>query len=167
MNKLFTHEFKTNVGQFQVASTEKGLALISFGPKRNQIFDNIVKKHYRGYQIVPGGNENKKAEAQIGRYLDGKLKKFSLRLDIEGTAFQKKALRKIAAIPYGKTKTYGAVAKSIGHAGAARALGTVNAKNRLPIVIPCHRVVATNGLGGYTGGLKLKKHFLNLEKANY
>ncbi len=167
MNKLFTHKFKTNLGWFQVAATEKGLALISFGPKGGQIFNNLVKKHYGDYKVVSGGSENKKAEKQIGRYLDGKLNKFSLKLDIDGTAFQKKALRKIAAIPYGKTKTYGAVASAIGHAGAARAVGTVNAKNRLPIVIPCHRVVATNGLGGYAGGLKLKKHFLDLENAKY
>lgn len=164
MKKLFTYKFNSSLGWFYTASTDRGLALISFGPKSRQTFNSHVKKYYGDYEIAAGGSDNRKAERQIRKYLDGKLKKFSLRLDIVGTAFQKKALKKIAAISYGKTKTYGAIAKSIGHPGAARAVGSVNAKNRLPIVIPCHRVLAVNGLGGYAGGLKLKKQLLNLEK---
>jgi len=167
MKKLYKHQFKTDIGQFLVGSTENGLAIICFGSKYKQHFNGFVKKHFGDYQVVPGGNENKKAQRQIRQYLDGKLKKFSLKFDINGTAFQKKVLRKIAAIPYGKTKTYGEIATAIGHDGAARAVGTVNATNRLPIVIPCHRVVATSGLGGYAGGLKLKRYFLDLEKAKY
>jgi methylated-DNA-[protein]-cysteine S-methyltransferase len=167
MKKLYTHKFNSGIGQIYVGSTEKGLAVISFGRNGRQYFDNLVKELYGDYQIISGGGENRRAEKQLGQYLDGKLKKFSLKLDIDGTAFQKKALRKIASIPYGKTTTYGVIAAAIGHKGAARAVGTVNAKNRLPIVIPCHRVVATNGLGGYAGGLKLKRYFLDLEKAKY
>ena len=167
MKKLFTHKFNSGLGWFYTASTERGLALINFGPKSGQTFGTLTKKYYSDYKIVAGGSENRKAERQLRKYLDGKLKKFSLKLDIAGTPFQKKALRKIGAIAYGKTKTYGAIAKSIGHPGAARAVGSVNAKNRLPIVIPCHRVLAVNGLGGYAGGLKLKKQLLNLERIKY
>ena len=167
MKKLFIHKFNSRLGWFYTASTDKGLALISFGPKSGQTFRAHAKKFYGDYKIETGGNENKKAEKQIGKYLDGRLTKFSLKLDITGTHFQRKTLRKIAAIPYGRTKTYGAIAKAVGHPGAARAVGSVNAGNRLPIVIPCHRVLAVNGLGGYAGGLKLKKQLLNLEKAKY
>jgi methylated-DNA-[protein]-cysteine S-methyltransferase len=86
-------------------------------------------------------------------------------LDIRATPFQKKVLRRVARIPFGKTATYGRVAASVGAPNASRAVGQANASNNLPLVIPCHRVVAANGLGGYGGGLTLKKRLLNLEGA--
>ncbi len=168
MKKFYTHKFDSTIGPIYLGSTEKGLAVISFGQDGKKYFNHLVKKHYGNYRTVPGESENKEAKKQLSQYLAGRLKKFTLKLDIDdGTSFQKKALRKIGSIPYGKTTTYGTIAEAIGHKGAARAVGTVNAKNRLPIVIPCHRVLATNGLGGYAGGLKLKRFFLDLEKAKY
>ncbi len=72
-------------------------------------------------------------------------------------------LERVAAIPYGHTLTYGAIARAIGKPGAARAVGAANARNPLPLLIPCHRVVASNGLGGYGGGLAMKRRLLELE----
>lgn len=165
-SKLYVHMFKTSLGMFHTAATEKGLALICFGKGSRDEFSSIVAKDYSQCDTIQGGTENKKLEKQIGSYLTGRLKKFSLKLDVNGTAFQKKALAKVAAIPYGKTKTYGEIARSIGRSGAARAVGSANARNRLPIVIPCHRVMAVNGLGGYAGGLTMKKSLLQLEGVN-
>ncbi len=164
--KLHIHKFQSSLGPFQTAATDKGVALICFGKGSKSTFDSYVKHDYRDCERVTGGAENKKLEKQIKSYLNGSLKKFDLKLDLQGTAFQKRALRKIAAIPHGQIKTYGDIAGSLGNKGAARAVGSVNARNRLPIVIPCHRVVATNGLGGYAGGLNMKKRLLHLEGVN-
>lgn len=163
MKSLFVHHFSTRLGRFRLAETEKGIAVIGLPTESSARFLSLLAKRFDGYKIAPGGSENRKAEKQIQAYLRGKLKKFSLRLDLRGTPFQRKVLRQVAAIPYGRTKTYGAVAIAIGHPGAARAVGMANARNLLPLIIPCHRVVASNGFGGYGGGLKLKKQLLEIE----
>ena len=162
---VYIHKFRTNMGWFRLASTEKGLAIINFTDPTGFKLD--VKKRFADFQVRAGGVINKKAEKQIKSYLAGKLKEFSLKLDLDGTPFRRRVLRKVGSIPYGRTITYGKIAASIGNSKAARAVGSVNAGNSLPIVIPCHRVLAVNGLGGYAGGLKLKKFLLNLEKVDY
>lgn len=88
----------------------------------------------------------------------------SLPLFFRGTVFQKKVWRYLKKIPYGNTKTYAEVAKAIGSAGAARAVGSACAKNPYLILVPCHRVVAQKGLGGFALGLSVKKILLNHEK---
>jgi methylated-DNA-[protein]-cysteine S-methyltransferase len=88
------------------------------------------------------------------------------KMDLGGmTAFQKKVLKTISNIPSGETMTYGEVAKAAGKPGAARAVGNVMACNPIPLILPCHRVVASNGLGGFTGGLDVKRKLLKLEGA--
>ncbi|RKX23467.1 MAG: cysteine methyltransferase [Candidatus Zixiibacteriota bacterium] len=161
---VYIHRFKTNLGWFRLASTEKGLAIINFTDPAD--FEMNIKKRFADFQVKAGGVMNRKAEKQIKSYLAGKLKKFSLKLDLEGTPFQRRVLRRVGSIPYGRTTTYGKIAVSIGNSGAARAVGSANAGNALPIVIPCHRVLAAGGPGGYAGGLKLKKYLLSLEKEN-
>lgn len=165
--KLYTHKFRTSLGWIRVASTDKGLAVVSFGKKGRAIFESTIKKNYRDYKVISGGAENKRVERQIRDYLAGRLKKFNLKLDLGGTPFQKKALKKIASIPYGRVSTYGEVAAAVGHPRAYRAIGAVNAGNRLPIIIPCHRVVAASGLGGYGGGIEIKERLLRLEGAKF
>jgi methylated-DNA-[protein]-cysteine S-methyltransferase len=165
MNHLYLHEFNTSIGWFRIAATEKGLAFISFADEDSARFRNYIERHFGNYAIVSGGKENKKAERQIKAYLSSKLKKFSLRLDIQTTPFRRKVLKQVAAVPYGRTSTYGEIAAAVGDPGASRAVGSANANNPLPIIIPCHRVVASNGLGGYGGGINLKKYLLNLEGA--
>jgi O-6-methylguanine DNA methyltransferase len=164
--KIYIHKFKTGLGRFRLAATEKGLAIIDFTNSRE--FDEYVKKLFGNFCIKKsGGPINKQAEKEIKSYLSGRLKKFSLKLDVTGTPFQKRVLHEVASIPCGQTMTYGRIAELIGHPGAARAVGSANARNLLPIVIPCHRVLAVNGLGGYAGGLKIKRYLLDLENAEY
>ncbi|MCK4574155.1 MAG: MGMT family protein, partial [candidate division Zixibacteria bacterium] len=98
-------------------------------------------------------------------FMAGTLKKFNVKLDIQATPFQKKVLARVAEIPYGKTMTYGDVAAAVGNPRASRAVGTANARNNLPLIIPCHRVVALNGIGGYGGSEELKRKLLQMEGA--
>ncbi len=163
MKKLFVNSFKTKIGTVHTAATDKGLALICLPGESKRYFEERVKKLFDGHQVQSGGEVNREAQRQIIDYLDGKRTRFDLPLDLHGTPFQKKALRRVARIPYGKVKTYGDIAADIGKPRAARAVGSANARNNLPLVIPCHRVVATNGLGGYGGGLALKKRLLKME----
>lgn len=165
MNRLYVHSFKTNLGTIRTAATNKGLALVALPGEPRKDFDSRVERYFHDYKIEAGGPVNARAEKQLKRFLDGKLKDFDLALDIQGTPFQKKALKRVARIPYGKTITYGDLARAVGSPGAARAVGSANARNNLPLVIPCHRVVATNGLGGYGGGLTMKKRLLKMEGA--
>jgi methylated-DNA-[protein]-cysteine S-methyltransferase len=108
----------------------------------------------------------KKARAQVQEYLQGKRHQFDLPLEPMGTDFQKRVWKAMSAIGYGKTKSYGEVAAKL-HSGP-RAVGTACGRNPIPIIIPCHRVLGTNGsLGGYSGegGTDTKKQLLKLEGA--
>ena len=106
--------------------------------------------------------------SELERYFKGELKIFTTRLNISGTAFQKSVYENLLKIPYGETITYAQLAQMTGAERAYRAAGSANAKNKIPIIIPCHRVVATNGLGGYSGGdgLATKIWLLEHERAN-
>ena len=106
----------------------------------------------------------KEAVSQLESYFVGELKEFKLRLDVNGTDFQRNVWSALATIPYGQTWTYGQLAKHIGKPKASRAVGAANGANPLPIIIPCHRVVAAGGkLGGFGGGLEMKNSLLTLE----
>lgn len=101
---------------------------------------------------------------QLNQFFKGKLLQFNLPLDLQGTDFQKKVWDVLARIPYGKTCSYLDVAKSIKQPTAVRAVGSAIGKNPISIVIPCHRVIGTDGkLTGFAGGLPIKKQLLELE----
>ena len=165
MKKLFLHSFSTRIGTIRTAATEKGLVLISLPREPRKYFEGKIERLFSGYEICSGGKVNKQAEKQLAAYLDGRLKKFTVKLDIHTSPFQKKVLKRVARIPYGRTMTYGEVARAVGSPKACRAVGTANAQNNLPLVIPCHRVVASSGLGGYGGNVEMKKRLLQLEGA--
>lgn len=104
------------------------------------------------------------ASKELNLYFSGRLKKFSVPLDLTGTDFQLKAWKALAKIPYGKTISYSDQAKLLGSESAVRAIGSANGKNPICIIVPCHRVIAKDGSpGGYSGGLKIKKFLLELE----
>lgn len=105
------------------------------------------------------------AKNQLSEYFQGKRKNFDLELNLSSaTEFQQKVWQGLVQIPYGKTKTYGQLAVDINRPGAQRAVGGANNKNPIPIIIPCHRVVASNGLGGFALGAEVKKWLLDHEK---
>ena len=104
---------------------------------------------------------------QLDAYFAGRLRRFDVPLDLRGTAFQRLVWAELAAIPYGETRSYGAIAASIGRPSASRAVGAANGRNPVSIIVPCHRVVGVSGsLTGFAGGLETKRRLLALEEAN-
>ncbi|UCD63526.1 MAG: methylated-DNA--[protein]-cysteine S-methyltransferase [Candidatus Zixiibacteriota bacterium] len=165
MKNVYTHSFKTGFGTIRTAATNRGLAVVTLPGETAAQFSRKVAQLFPDHEMRRGGRVNLSAEKQLRRYLDGRLKQFTLPLDIQGTPFHRKALKRVARIGYGQTMTYGQVAEAIGSPGAARAVGGANAGNNLPLVIPCHRVVAAGGLGGYGGGVAMKRRLLMMEGA--
>lgn len=107
------------------------------------------------------------AFGQLQEYFAGKRREFQLPLAPEGTAFQKKVWNALLTIPYGEVRTYGQIAEQVGKPKASRAVGMANHSNPIGIVIPCHRVVGSNGkLTGYAGGLDKKERLLQLERSH-
>jgi len=142
---------ETPLGELTFASTPRGLASIYFG------------------RSVPRGGvidveSNRVYIRQIEEYLQGRRTAFDFPLDLSGTDFQVAVWRELLRIPYGQTRTYGEIAKKLGKPRAARAVGMANHDNRIPIVVPCHRVVGHDGsLTGYAGGLHMKRQLLEIE----
>ncbi|MCW3049773.1 MAG: ogt [Solirubrobacterales bacterium] len=105
------------------------------------------------------------AARQLGEYFAGARTAFDLPLRAAGTAFEQRVWDELRRIPYGETTSYGALARRLGHPGAARAVGRANGRNQLAIVVPCHRVIGASGaLTGYAGGLERKRALLALER---
>jgi len=124
-----------------------------------------VLKRYGG-PLEPGSNKHLvKLESELQKYFLGKLRKFTVKIDVKGTAFQEKVWQILLGIPYGEIYSYGRIAEMLQKPGASRAVGSANGANYLSIVIPCHRVIQSDGnLRGYGGKLWRKKYLLELEK---
>lgn len=123
---------------------------------------SFVKQMEDSSEFQPEILEN--AKQQLQSYFEGNLQSFNLKLDPEGTDFQKKVWDLLYTIPYGKTWTYAEMANKLGDPKVIRAAAAANGKNPVAIVIPCHRVIGTNGsLTGYAGGLENKRFLLDLE----
>ena len=102
---------------------------------------------------------------EVMEYLNGKRKSFDIKYEINGTEFQKKVWKELTNIPYGETRTYKEIAVAVGNPKASRAVGMANNKNPIAIIVPCHRVIGSDGkLVGYAGGLDMKRALLTLEK---
>ena len=152
------------LGNILLASTEAGLRRVHF-PLVHKHPTELLRKMAPGAEVVRDKVKLKSVTRQMKEYLQGKRRTFRLKVDLGNqTAFRRRVLRKTADIPYGDTITYGALAKRSGRPGGARAVGQAMANNPIPIIIPCHLVLASDGgLGGYSGGLKYKKMLLKLE----
>ena len=145
------------VGRLLVAGDDAGLSLIRF-PKGSR--PDLPESRW-----VEARKPLEEAVHQLEAYFAGKLKIFSLNLCLDVTPFQTKVLAALQQIPYGGTASYGEIAEKIGNPFASRAVGQANARNPIPIVIPCHRVVGSNGmLTGFGGGIRVKQALLDLEQ---
>ncbi len=143
------------VGKLRLIASDKGLVAIDVQNVR------VVSDQEASASAQKILSSTKK---QLEQYFAGKRTNFDIPLDLEGTDFQQQAWRALCRIPYGKTISYGQQAKNIKKPKAFRAVGSSNGKNPIPIIVPCHRVVAGDGsLGGYSLGLKMKKQLLALE----
>ena len=143
------------VGRLRLVASDKGLVAIDV---RNNAGQVVTAKDSSAQAILL------KTKKQLEQYFAGKRTSFDIALDLVGTEFQVQAWRALCRIPFGKTISYGQQAASIKKPKAFRAVGSANGKNPIPIIVPCHRVVAGDGsLGGYSLGLKMKKQLLALE----
>ncbi|MGB2592696.1 MAG: methylated-DNA--[protein]-cysteine S-methyltransferase [Candidatus Acidiferrum sp.] len=147
---------KSPVGPLLLAGDEKGLRLVYFSTGRKP------KSPERDW--TESKAPFKEVIRQLDAYFEGKRKEFDLPLVMEGTEFQLQVWRHLQKIPYGETVSYGQLARRIGSPEAARAVGLANGSNPIPIIVPCHRVIGSNGdLTGFGGGLPVKKKLLALE----
>lgn len=148
--------YETKIGNIGIKEIDGKISNLYFKENEFNIYDEIKE--------VP---ILKEASIQLNKYLNGDLKEFSLPLVVKGTDFMMKVWNELENIPYGETLSYKELGKRIGNPKGARAIGLACNKNPIPIFIPCHRVVGSNGnLTGYRGGINLKVKLLNLEKGN-
>lgn len=164
---VFYTVFKNPIGLTGLAATKKGLIRIANKIASEKAFEKLLVKNL-GFQIKKNPKYFSILIEQFQSYFKGELRSFKFPLDLRpGTHFQKKVWESLLTIPYGVTRSYKWLAKSINNPNSARAVGNANGQNPLSIVIPCHRVVRENGeLGGYTGGVQIKRYLLGLEKAS-
>ena len=134
---------------------------------RNTIVAQIAAlRETSGMRLAPGDNPVLGVlRRELGQYFEGRLTMFSVPVEAPGTPFQRTVWAFLRTIPYGATVSYGEVAAAVGSPGASRAVGTANGRNRIAIVVPCHRVVNADGsTGGYGGGVERKTRLLALER---
>ena len=153
------------IGELLVGATDRGLAAISFEPDPEESLDRIAR--IVGPRVLRSPRSVDATRRELDEYFAGQRRSFDLALDLRALPpFTVSVLGELARVPYGETTTYGALARRVGHPKAARAVGTVMNRNRIPIVLPCHRVVGSTGdLTGYAGGLDRKRTLLELEGA--
>ncbi len=144
--------YDSPIGILEISGTENGISAVHFTEKKTDPDPAIP---------LP----LKDCCRQLYEYFVGNRMDFSLKLQLEGTNFQKKVWNQLMKIPYGKTVSYKDIARAIGNEKAVRAVGSANGRNNIAIIIPCHRVIAYDGtLGGYGGGLWKKEWLLNHER---
>lgn len=164
---LVTTTIESPVGPLIICATPEAVCLLEFNDRRalDAQFSALRKRF--GCAIVPGSNEPiEQAREELSTYFAGTLRRFSVPIVHPGTQFQEAVWTRLRKIPYGRTLSYEQLAIDIGRPGAQRAVGTANGKNRIAIIIPCHRVVNKDGgLGGYGGGLHRKEFLLRLEQS--
>lgn len=152
MNKtIYSYTYNTKIGTMRISANDKAVTGIDL---------NLTEK--------PCGETEtpliQSAYIQLNEYFDGKRRRFDLPLAPEGTIFQRSVWNELQKIPYGRTCSYRDIATALGNKNACRAVGGANGANPLPIVIPCHRVIAADGkIGGYSGGLDIKNKLLEIE----
>ena len=158
---VFFSVMDSPVGPLLIAATSEGLRCLQFhrGKLPRPAEDEIWLESAEQVRLY---------EQQINSYFRGELRKFTFKLDLPGTPFQKDCWQALLRIPYGKTRTYAEIAREIGRPQAFRAVGQANHDNPIAIVVPCHRVLGANGtLTGYGGGLSTKEKLLRLEGATF
>jgi methylated-DNA-[protein]-cysteine S-methyltransferase len=153
------------VGTLLVAATERGLCRIAYDADPEREVDRLARAF--GMRILRSARPIEPARRQLDEYFAGSRQRFDLAVDLALQAdFNRRVLRELARVPYGEVVTYGELAARAARPRAARAVGTVMNRNPLPIVLPCHRVIGSNGkLTGYAGGLERKESLLRLEGA--
>ena len=161
------------MGPLFLAASDKGLVALEFDarlPGQQSIRPNPrdVRRENRRQNLAfeESASAMRGYVGEVEEYFAGKRREFTFALDLRGTDFQLACWRALLAIPYGETRTYADIARTVGKPRGFRAVGMANNRNPIAIVVPCHRVIACDGsLCGYGGGLEIKRHLLELEGA--
>ena len=166
MNKINIQYFKTNYGEFILGSYDENLCMVDFRyRKMRKTVDDRIKKGLNAEFIERDDEILQKTRVQLDEYFNLERKEFNIPILMVGTDFQKSVWKALLKVPYSTTSTYLQLAKDIGNEKAVRAVANANGANAIGIIIPCHRIIGTNGeLTGYAGGLPLKKRLLELEQ---
>ena len=147
----FSTQFSSTVGPLTLEGDDHALTRVGFGEP-----------------AAPRGDAGALAEAaiQLEQYFAGERTEFDLDVEVEGTPFERRVWDEVRAIPYGETATYAEIARRIGRPSACRAVGRANGRNPVAVIVPCHRVIGSDGsLTGYAGGIEMKRALLDLERA--
>ena len=137
---------------------------IKISEKDEKIIGLVFSDYKKENEIEKETELIKKAYTQLEEYLSGKRTEFDIEIEMIGTEFQKKVWKELLNIPYGETRSYKDIANVIGNEKACRAVGNANNKNPIAIIVPCHRVVGSNGsMTGYAGGIDIKEKLLKIE----
>jgi O-6-methylguanine DNA methyltransferase len=156
----------TEIGRVLVAATSRGVCFAALGP--SGALDRLqrwARKNEPHAELVEDRRAMRPILDQVSAYARGDRRVFDVDLDLRGTPFQKRVWEADRRIPYGQTRTYAQIARTIGKPAAFRAVGGANGRNPVPLFVPCHRIVAKDGLGGFTGGLHHKRRLLAHEGA--
>ena len=168
-NELISAAIATPLGEMLAVFGGKGLCLLEFvGQKHMEQEITAVQKALRGRFVFREDERTQLLRQELDLYFKGRLKTFATPLEQIGTEFQKQAWDALLAIPYGETRSYKEQAQRLGNPKAVRAVAAANGQNKVSILIPCHRVIGSDGkLTGYAGGMRRKKFLLNLEQNSY
>ncbi|WP_413532466.1 methylated-DNA--[protein]-cysteine S-methyltransferase [Empedobacter brevis] len=157
-------KIQTPLGEMLAIKTEKGLCMLEFFDGKST--EKQLKEIENLGEILEKEDDEilNRLEIELNNYFAGNLKEFTIPLDLIGTDFQKKVWKELIKIPFGETRSYKEQSIAVGDVLAIRAVANANGKNKIAIVIPCHRVIGSNGsLTGYAGGKKRKQYLLELE----
>ena len=166
MERLATTTYESPLGELRIAVTEIGVVRIALPRAAGRGFAGWLERELPRAEALDWLPPLDKIRRELDEYFAGQRRSFQVPLDLRGTDFQLEVWRSLCEIPFGETSSYGEVARSIKRPRAARPVGAASGANPLPILVPCHRVIASDGkLGGYSGGLELKRKLLALEKA--
>ena len=158
--------FNSPIGRIYIAAVKEGVVKISFSIESLQELEKYCQRHL-GFGIREGSEYTRDAKQHILKYLEGKSQSLDFPVIHLNSPFRRKVLKAERNIPYGETRSYREVAMMVSNSKASRSVGSANAKNPLPLYFPCHRIISSNGsLGGYGGGLGVKKYLLDLEAQN-
>ena len=168
-NNIKIQYYQTKIGELILGSFEGNLCILDFRhSKKRTTIDKRIKTGLKANFLEEEDAILAETKKQVAEYLDGNRKEFDIPLLMVGTDFQKNVWNALLKIPYGTTITYLQLAKNIGNAKAVRAVANADGANAMAVIIPCHRVIESNGgLGGYGGGVAIKKQLLELEKGNH
>jgi methylated-DNA-[protein]-cysteine S-methyltransferase len=166
MNQINIQYYKTNYAEFILGSYDGKLCMVDFRyRKMRKTVDDRIKKGLNAEFVEQDDEILQKTRVQLNEYFTMKRKAFDIPVLMVGTDFQKNVWEALLKVPYSTTSTYLQLAKDMGNAKAVRAVANANGANAIGIIIPCHRIIGTNGeLTGYAGGLPLKKQLLELEQ---